>query len=570
MRVRFDDSLKTVLAADTSTAFGARAAYRQLVDLAARHRIDPDAALFDRLATLRTSVPAETRAAVARGMALADPPAALVAFLADDGPDVAAAVLRAVRLDPEGWEQVIPRVGPHGRSVLRRRGDLPPTALRALDAFGSTDFALPDARVAAPADAPAAPLYVPASVDDFAAIGVLAAAVMPRIDATRLTNDDDTGGARFEIAELVDRIAAFQRDRAVPAAAPVADTRVASFRFETDAAGIIRWIDSAPRGAVVGLSLDHAASVAPSVDGVAAGAFRKRASFADARLVVAGESPLSGDWRISGVPLFDHARGHFTGYRGSARRPFVEEDAARRRPRAPTREIDGLRRLVHELRTPANAISGFSELIEQQLLGPVASVYRERAADIHRRTDSLMDAIDDLETAARIEGGMLDLRQERVAVAPLLDRVAADLAPLSARRGASFDVGGGNDLSWAADAPAVERLVSRLLASVLSTAAAGEALAVRAAAGTGDTIHLSISRPAALRDRMSSELMAMDDERLDGDEGAPLLGVGFALRLARHLATELGGRLGFERDRLTLTLPAGSTVAMGQASTSKP
>ncbi|MGJ3626362.1 hypothetical protein AB5I41_04510 [Sphingomonas sp. MMS24-JH45] len=67
----------------------------------------------------------------------------------------------------------------------------------------------------------------------------------------------------------------------------------------------------------------------PSVDGIAAGAFRKRAAFADARLLVGGGSPLAGDWRISGVPVFDTARGHFIGYRGAARRPHVEEDAVR-------------------------------------------------------------------------------------------------------------------------------------------------------------------------------------------------------------------------------------------------
>ena len=52
-RLRFDDSLKTVLAADTTTAFGARAAFRQLVDLVARGRVPADAMLLGRIADLR-------------------------------------------------------------------------------------------------------------------------------------------------------------------------------------------------------------------------------------------------------------------------------------------------------------------------------------------------------------------------------------------------------------------------------------------------------------------------------------------------------------------------------------
>ena len=573
MRVRFDDSLKTVLAADTSTAFGARAAYRQLVDLVARGRVPLNDDLRQRLAELRPAVPAEMRAALARGLALADPPVALVAFLADDMPEVAAAVLRAARLSPEDWDWLLPRLGPHGRSVLRRRGDLPPTAVRALESFGSTDFALShDAPAVHHAASDLAPSTEPiAATGDFRPAGDLVAA-LPLVVAAREAGGDQpadggAAGQRFEIAELVDRIAAYQRERGV-ASAPL-EAAVTAFRFETDAAGVIRWIDSAPRGAVIGLSLDHAADAAPSVDGVAAGAFRKRAGFGDARLVVAGTSALSGDWRISAVPLFDAARGAFIGYRGNARRPRLEEDAARLRPQAAA--VDGLRRLVHELRTPTTAISGFAELIEGQMLGPVPSIYRDRASTIRRHVGGLVGAIDDLDTAARLEADALDLRDDVVVSAPLLARIVEDLAALAARRGARVTVEADADAAWAADAPALERLISRLLASLLSTAAAGEALRLRAVAGDpAGMIRLTLDRPRALIDRREADLLAMDDELAGDTEGAPLLGIGFSLRLARHLASELGGGLAFERDRLTLTLPAASTTPMGQASTSTP
>lgn len=563
MRVRFDDSLKTVLAADTSTAFGARAAYRQLVDLIARRRAEWDPALAGRLAALRPAVPADTRAALARGLALADPPVALIAFLADDTPEVAAAVLRAARLTPEDWDWLLPRLGPHGRSVLRRRGDLPPTAVRALESFGSTDFALSHDVPIVEAATIAAPAAEPAT-DAFRRIGDVAAALV----AAPAPMQEETTGERFEIAELVDRIATYQRERAV-APAPATDIAAAAFRFETDAAGVIRWIDGAPRGAVIGLSLDHGAAGEPSVDGVAAGAFRKRAAFGDARLAVPGASALSGDWRISGVPLFDPARGAFIGYRGSARRPRMEEDAARLRPRGAA--MEGLRRLVHELRTPTTAISGFAELIEEQMLGPVPAIYRDRAATIRRHVGGLVGAIDDLDTAARLEANALDLRDDVVAAGSLLHRIAQEMEPLAARRAARVTVEADAGAAWAADAPALERLVARLLASLLSTAAAGETLRLRAIAGDpAGMVRLTLDRPQALAGRSEADLLAIDDERAGATEGAPLLGIGFSLRLARHLASGLGGGLAFERDRLTLTLPAASTTIMGQASTSTP
>ena len=583
--MRFDDSLKTVLAADVSTAFGARAAFRQLVDLIGRGRAPADAELLDRLRTLRDSVSLDVRMACARGLALADPPAALVALFAQDAPEVVSATLLAARLEPEDWEALLPRIGPLGRSVLRRRRDLPPSVMRALDVFGATDFVLGHDGPAIPAavEAPAADPAPAVADDPLAAV----AAAMPTAREVAAAPPE-----RFEIADLVHRIEAFQRDRptptptpapmpatsvAPPRTAPAPSVGVRAFRFETDAAGTIRWIDSAPRGAIIGLSLSHdsAGGQALSVDGVAAGAFRKRAAFTDARLAVPGESALGGDWRISGVPVFDQATGSFIGFRGRARRPRAEETAAPPRMPAPAPApragagAEGLRRLVHELRTPTNAIAGFSELIEQELLGPVAPAYRDRAATIRRHVAGLIGAIEDLDLAARIEGAALDLRTDTVDISPLLLRVAHDLAPLAGLRGGGLALPAAAAGAWSVDSHAAERLVSRLFATLLGHVAPGEMLDVSVAA-QGDRLALSVARPAALADREEAALLALDDEDAGEEEGAPLLGAGFALRLARNLAAELGGRLTFGADRLTLELPAALNGDMEQASTFAP
>jgi hypothetical protein len=114
------------------------------------------------------------------------------------------------------------------------------------------------------------------------------------------------------------------------------------------------------------------------------------------------------------------------------------------------------------------------------------------------------------------------------------------------------------------DERAAERLVSRLLAALLATASAGETIGVNVAT-EGDRILLAIDRPRALAALSSDALFALGGG--DPEEGgAPLLGIGFTLRLARNLAAELGGALSIGADRLTLRLPTVSTSRMGQAS----
>lgn len=560
--MRFDDSLKTVLAADTSTSLGARAVFRQLADLIARGRAPADGVLLARLAELRDAVPLSTRASVARGMALSDPPASLVAIFADDHPDVSGAVLRAARLAPDDWEALIPTLSPLGRSILRRRDDLPPSATRALQSLGSTDFALSDDRAIVPAafvEPPAPrmdeePLHAP---DD------LAAPVAASFETPAQHN-----GGRFEIAELVSRIEEYQRDRANAAPTPAAtDAPVVSFRFETDTGGVIRWIDSAPRGAVIGLSLSHAGGGNASVDGVAAGAYRKRAPFTDARLVVGGASALAGNWRIAGMPIFEQATGRFMGYRGTARRPRIEEEAAHTRAAVDAGGgVEGLRRLVHELRTPTNAIAGFSELIENELLGPVAPVYRERAASIRDHVTGLIGAIEDLDLAARMESSALDLRPDAVALRPLLARFAEEFAPLAERRGATLSFAD-TRIGVRADSVALERLIARLLASVLSLSEAGEHVRLDVAQ-IGEMVELSLDRPARLGS--DSDATPLGHDQAGEDDAAPLLGIGFALRLVRNLCAELGGRFTIDAARLTVTLPAAFNPQMETANTVVP
>lgn len=682
--MRFDDSLDTVLAAEMAGAAGIQSAWRQLVDLIGRRRGGAQAGAIERLRAIRHDVPVAVRAASARGLERANPPAALVALFADDAVAVAAPVVRSARLTADEWIALLPTMQPATRGVLRHRRDLPERVIAALSSFGPSDFALPAADltesliqpatpwppaesvwppleepVAAPepaeaadvpapilpslrADEPAPPAFVAPDPDPFVPVATIARDLPVVAEALRLERAEPApapdGFARwleqveassappspaaetarvddafdswleqvaadpepeidqatqpepkpeseaapesqpfaelappalpaasspapaaapvtptpddFAIAELVARIEAHQRtaEAKLPIPAVTPDAVVDRFRFETDAQGTIRWCDGVERGPVVGLRLT---TFDGATDGVAGGAFARRAPFADARLVVPGASSAAGPWRISGTPAFDRASGRFTGYRGTARRPRPDEEP--RIARA-TPATDALRQLVHELRTPANAISGFAEMIERELLGPVPSEYRDQAAAIRSQTADLLGAIDDIDTAARLESGRLDLRAGTVPLVPILTRAAADLSPLANARKARLDLTAADGVVAAGDAVAVERVFARLLAAVVASAGEGEVLD-GALARDGDTVTLSISRPAALS-AADGSLFAADEESDATGPGAPLLGAGFAFRLARKLAGQMGGTLVVAPDRLTLRLPA--------------
>jgi PAS domain S-box-containing protein len=73
--------------------------------------------------------------------------------------------------------------------------------------------------------------------------------------------------------------------------------------------------------------------------------------------------------------------------------------------------------MSHELKTPLNAVLGFSEIIRDEMLGPVGQpAYSEYAGDIHKSGARLLAVINDVLDVSRLEGGLLtiDARTENV------------------------------------------------------------------------------------------------------------------------------------------------------------
>jgi two-component system, cell cycle sensor histidine kinase PleC len=77
--------------------------------------------------------------------------------------------------------------------------------------------------------------------------------------------------------------------------------------------------------------------------------------------------------------------------------------------------------MSHELRTPLNAIIGFSEVIRDALVGPVAARYKDYARDIHSSGRHLLGLINDVLDLSKIELGRLELHEEPMALAKVVN-----------------------------------------------------------------------------------------------------------------------------------------------------
>ena len=548
--VRFDDRLMTVLSQPAADRVDIAVRWRQLVDLVARAGSSASSPnVSHALETIRldaVNVDQTLRAAAARAIAPFPLPLGLLQYFASDALDVSAPVLAAATLEPQEWHEVLAGADRDTRrfvvtlhpEISAEPAGIPPGEPKLLS--GPADLT-EELIETADRSSEAADEVAEARSD------LTDEQVEERIELiARMVEGpgekSPAGPAAPSLREVVERIERRRRSRSAMrgALAPMPQPPSSLFRWECGPGGEISWVDGAPRGALIGRSIARARNgEGDRVDREVVRAFTVRAPFRDGTLTVAGEGSVAGEWKISGVPAFDPADGRFHGYRGIALR---EQEA----PTADgaieaLADPDSLRELVHEIKTPLNAIIGFAEILEGQYLGPAEPPYRDRAQQIVKQARLLLLAIDDLDFAAKIRSSAGEDR-ERADIGDLMERMLPVLRDLGVGRNVEIEVSAlPRSIVAQAEPELVDRLLFRMCSALIEQAGSGEHLRL-AVERAGERWRISMSRPSRLITLTEEELLGGEDDNQDA----------FSLRLLRGLAAIAGASVEAPQGRISL------------------
>jgi two-component system cell cycle sensor histidine kinase PleC len=100
----------------------------------------------------------------------------------------------------------------------------------------------------------------------------------------------------------------------------------------------------------------------------------------------------------------------------------ISEEARRRAEEANLAKSRFLATMSHELRTPLNAIIGFSEVMDNEVLGPLENEhYREYVSDIHSSGTHLLNLINEILDLSRVEAGRYNLQEEAIKIEHIAD-----------------------------------------------------------------------------------------------------------------------------------------------------
>ena len=244
------------------------------------------------------------------------------------------------------------------------------------------------------------------------------------------------------------------------------------------------------------------------------------------------------------------------------RRARLEAEVARAAAEAASRaKSEFVAALNHELRTPLQAITGFTELLRTLDLPPD----RRQAALEHigAATEHVLSMADDLLDIAKIEADALPIRVEPVELCGLLDEVLALLAPLAVERNVilrpAVYAGRG---AVRADRRRLRQVLINLVTNGVRYNCAGGWVEVGAKDSGASTVTMTVRDSGrGIPAEMMSRLFTPFD-RL-GAECSAEPGAGLGLVVARALTETMGGTLEIRSaaevgTTAEITLPAAS------------
>ena len=223
-----------------------------------------------------------------------------------------------------------------------------------------------------------------------------------------------------------------------------------------------------------------------------------------------------------------------------------------------------LRAMSHELRTPLNAISGYTEILEMGLRGPVSPAQATDLGRIKRAAAYLLRLINDVLTVAKLEGAR-PLMPVSIAVSPALAEVEGLCALQAKAKNLTLTVTPTeSEIAVTADAERFQQILLNLITNAIKFTNSGGSIKV-AYVADARMLRLRVTDTGVGVKPADVERVFEPFVQIDRDLTSPTQqGVGLGLSISRELARAMHGDLTLQSmegvgSAFTLTLPIVST-----------
>jgi signal transduction histidine kinase len=272
-------------------------------------------------------------------------------------------------------------------------------------------------------------------------------------------------------------------------------------------------------------------------------------------------------WNITAKPRFDDQQ-KFNGYNGVGRNITVQHkadlqvrEAKDQAEKASAAKSQFLAVISHELRTPINAIVGFSEFLNKEIDRLSPENRRDYLETILESSKQLQGLINDILDATRVERGALKINDQDIDAAELLDAAIKICRDQSIKSNISIVAHLADDITIIGDLTRLKQILVNLITNAIKFSPAESVINIDMRGDAQRNMLISIRDAGIGISAEDAERVFEPFVQLDDSSTRRFGGVGLGLSIARRIArmhggdVTLKGEIGMGTDA-TLILPA--------------
>ncbi|MFN4024042.1 MAG: sensor histidine kinase [Hyphomonas sp.] len=194
--------------------------------------------------------------------------------------------------------------------------------------------------------------------------------------------------------------------------------------------------------------------------------------------------------------------------------------------------------LGHDLKTPLNAILGYAEIMQAELMGPMPGPYADYPSIIHESGVDLLLLVDDILDLARAEAGQPRLEPEPVDLTASAESVIRQLTGQADRAGVTLKLKSTGEVWAEADARAVRQIWQNLVSNAVKYSGSGKTVTLETRIEGGAAVLSVQDRGAGIP---AADLSRLTEPFTQASGAKP--GTGLGLSVVRRFAELHGGEL---------------------------
>jgi len=202
--------------------------------------------------------------------------------------------------------------------------------------------------------------------------------------------------------------------------------------------------------------------------------------------------------------------------------------------------------ISHELRTPMNAVLGYTELLADEIDGPISALQKDHLGRARASGQHVLGLIEDLLSYARVEAGEEVVRAEPVLLADVVEQSLVLIRPLADRKGLHIRTQGPSEpTELHTDPRKLRQILVNVLANAVKFTDSGDVRLFFHVEGEADeavvTMYFEVTDTGPGMSLLDQEHIFEPFWQADPMSTKGSGGTGLGLSVARQLARLLGG-----------------------------